>query len=41
MAVKMSLLIFWAVMLYIPEYGGSMFLQNIGIYVQVNAVLQP
>jgi hypothetical protein len=34
-AVKMSVLIFWA------DDGGSMFLRNVGINLQVHTALQP
>jgi hypothetical protein len=47
-AVKMSILVLWVVMLcglvgrYLsPEDGGSMFLRNVGIYLQVHTALQP
>jgi hypothetical protein len=39
-AVKMSMLVFWVSTPFGTEYGGSMFLINVGIYLQVHTVLQ-
>jgi hypothetical protein len=47
MAVKMSMLVFWVVMpcglvgRYSAEDGGSMFLHEVGIYLQDHTPLQP
>jgi hypothetical protein len=40
MAVKISMLFLW-VKIFSPEYGGSMFLRNFSVYLQVYTVLQP
>lgn len=45
-AVKLSLLVFWTMtpcgsINFSPEYGGSLFIRNVGIYLQVHTTIKP